>query len=200
MPAGTKPQGDGLAIIFSAPSGAGKTTLVRHLMSKEDLSLGFSVSATTRAPREGEQDGVDYHFLTPETFAAKLKAGDFVEYEEVYEGLSYGTLCSEVERLWRDGRTPLFDVDVVGGQTLKSVFGDSALSIFVTPPSTLALEDRLRNRGTEDEAALEKRIAKAQHEMEAAPAFDLRLVNDDLDLAKQEAEDMVGDFLERAFR
>ena len=199
MPAGTKPQGDGLAIIFSAPSGAGKTTLVRHLMSKEDLSLGFSVSATTRAPREGEQDGVDYHFLTPETFAAKVKAGDFVEYEEVYEGLSYGTLCSEVERLWRDGRTPLFDVDVVGGQTLKSVFGDSALSIFVMPPSTLALEDRLRNRGTEDEAALEKRIAKAQQEMEEAPAFDLRLVNDDLDLAKQEAEDMVGDFLERAF-
>ena len=200
MPAGTKPQGDGLAIIFSAPSGAGKTTLVRHLMSKEDLSLGFSVSATTRAPREGEQDGVDYHFLTPETFAAKVKAGDFVEYEEVYEGLSYGTLCSEVERLWRDGRTPLFDVDVVGGQTLKSVFGDSALSIFVMPPSTLALEDRLRNRGTEDEAALKKRIAKSQKEMEAAPAFDLRLVNDDLDLAKQEAEDMVGDFLERAFR
>jgi guanylate kinase len=168
-------------------------------MSKEDLSLGFSVSATTRAPREGEQDGVDYHFLTPEAFAAKVKEGAFVEYEEVYEGLSYGTLCSEVERLWRDGRTPLFDVDVVGGQTLKSVFGDSALSIFVMPPSMLALEDRLRNRGTEDEAALEKRIAKAQQEMEAAPAFDLRLVNDDLDLAKQEAEDMVGDFLERAF-
>ncbi len=200
MPAGTKPQGDGLAIIFSAPSGAGKTTLVRHLMSKEDLSLGFSVSATTRAPREGERDGVDYHFLTPESFAAKVKEGAFVEYEEVYEGLSYGTLCSEVERLWRDGRTPLFDVDVVGGQTLKSVFGDSALSIFVMPPSMLALEDRLLNRGTEDEAALKKRIAKAQQEMEAAPAFDLRLVNDDLDLAKQEAEDMVGDFLERAFR
>ena len=200
MPAGSKPQGDGLAIIFSAPSGAGKTTLVRHLMSKPDLALGFSVSATTRGPRKGEKNGVDYHLLSAADFAEKVKNGEFVEYEEVYEGLSYGTLCSEVERLWRDGRTPLFDVDVVGGQTLKAVFGDSALSIFVMPPSMLALEDRLRSRGTEDEAALEKRIAKSQQEMEAAPAFDLRLVNDDLDLAKQEAEDMVGDFLERAFQ
>ena len=199
MPAGSKPQGDGLAIIFSAPSGAGKTTLVRHLMAQESLALGFSVSATTRAPRSGETDGKDYHFLTQEAFASKVAAGEFVEHEEVYEGLSYGTLCSEVERLWRDGRTPLFDVDVVGGQTLKRVFGDSALSIFVMPPSLLALEDRLRARGTEDEASLEKRIAKAQEEMEAAPAFDLRLVNDDLDVAKQEAEDMVGDFLERAY-
>ena len=199
MPAGSKPQGDGLAIIFSAPSGAGKTTLVRHLMTKMELSLGFSVSATTRGPREGEVNGKDYHFLPPEDFAEKVKNGAFVEYEEVYEGLSYGTLCSEVEKLWRDGRTPLFDVDVVGGQTLKAVFGDSALSIFVMPPSLFALEDRLRDRGTEDEAALEKRIAKAQQELEAASAFDLRLVNDDLDLAKQEAEDMVGDFLERAY-
>jgi guanylate kinase len=199
MPAGSKPQGDGLAIIFSAPSGAGKTTLVRHLMSKPALALGFSVSATTRQPRKGEKDGVDYHFLSNEDFAEKVTNGEFVEYEEVYEGLSYGTLCNEVERLWRDGRTPLFDVDVVGGQTLKAVFGDSALSIFVMPPSMLALEDRLRSRGTEDEAALEKRIAKSQQEMEAATAFDLRLVNDDLDMAKQEAEDMVGDFLERAF-
>ncbi|HBS20177.1 MAG TPA: guanylate kinase, partial [Flavobacteriales bacterium] len=154
MPAGSKPQGDGLAIIFSAPSGAGKTTLVRHLMTKMELSLGFSVSATTRGPREGEVNGKDYHFLPPEDFAEKVKNGAFVEYEEVYEGLSYGTLCSEVEKLWRDGRTPLFDVDVVGGQTLKAVFGDSALSIFVMPPSLFALEDRLRGRGTEDEAAL----------------------------------------------
>ena len=199
MPAGTKPQGDGRAIIFSAPSGAGKTTVVRHLMSNPELALGFSVSATTRAPREGETDGHDYHFLTVEEFASRLADQAFVEHEEVYEGLSYGTLCSEVERLWAEGRTPLFDVDVVGGQTLKSVFGDSALSIFVMPPSLLVLEDRLRGRGTEDEAALEKRIAKAQQELEAAPAFDLRLVNDDLDLAKQEAEDMVGDFLERAY-
>ena len=199
MPAGSRPQGDGLAIIFSAPSGAGKTTLVRHLMSQKNLALGFSVSATTRGLRSGETDGKDYHFLTQEEFASKVLSGEFVEHEEVYEGLSYGTLCSEVERLWRDGRTPLFDVDVVGGQTLKSVFGDSALSIFVMPPSLLALERRLRSRGTEDEASLEKRITKAQQEMQAAPAFDLRLVNDDLDIAKQEAEDMVVDFLERAY-
>ena len=118
----------------------------------------------------------------------------------MYDGLSYGTLCSEVERLWRDGRTPLFDVDVVGGQTLKSVFGESALSIFVMPPSLLVLEDRLRARATENEALLEQRIAKAQLEMAAADAFDLRLVNDDLDVAKQEAEDIVKDFLERSFR
>ncbi|MGB1364690.1 MAG: guanylate kinase, partial [Flavobacteriales bacterium] len=118
MPAGTKPQGDGRAIIFSAPSGAGKTTVVRHLMSNPELALGFSVSATTRAPRAGETDGHDYHFLTVEEFAARLADQAFVEHEEVYEGLSYGTLCSEVERLWAEGRTPLFDVDVVGGQTL----------------------------------------------------------------------------------
>ena len=149
-------------------------------MTKMELSLGFSVSATTRGPREGEVNGKDYHFLPPEDFAEKVKNGAFVEYEEVYEGLSYGTLCSEVEKLWRDGRTPLFDVDVVGGQTLKSVFGDSALSIFVMPPSSEELERRLRGRGTEDEQALEKRIAKAQQELEVASAFDLRLVNDEL--------------------
>jgi len=199
MPAGTKPQGDGLAIIFSAPSGAGKTTVVRRLMGREDLSLGFSVSATTRAPREGEVDGKDYHFMTPEAFAQHVADGKFVEYEEVYEGLSYGTLCSEVERLWRDGRTPLFDVDVVGGQTLKSVFGESALSIFVMPPSLAALEGRLRGRGTEDEASLAKRLAKSQQEMMASEAFDLRLVNDDLAEALAEAADMVGDFLQRGY-
>jgi len=196
MPAGSKPQGDGLAIIFSAPSGAGKTTLVKHLMSKSDLSLGFSVSATTRGPREGEVDGKDYHFLDPADFAAKVKDGAFVEYEEVYEGLSYGTLCSEVEKLWRDGRTPLFDVDVVGGQTLKSVFGDSALSIFVMPPSIEALESRLRGRGTEDEASVQKRLGKAAQELEAAPAFDVQWVNDDLETAFAEATQLVSNFLQ----
>ena len=188
-----------LLLILAGPAGSGKTTLCDRLVDEND-HLERVVTCTTRALREGEKDGVDYHFLSAADFAEKVKNGEFVEYEEVYEGLSYGTLCSEVERLWRDGRTPLFDVDVVGGQTLKAVFGESALSIFVMPPSMLALEDRLRSRGTEDEAALEKRIAKSQQEMEAAPAFDLRLVNDDLDLAKQEAEDMVGDFLERAFQ
>ncbi|MDA0729274.1 MAG: guanylate kinase [Bacteroidetes bacterium] len=199
MPAGTKPQGDGLAIILSAPSGAGKTTIVRHLMEVDALALGFSVSATTRAPRKGEMDGLDYHFLTPQDFQRKVKDGEFVEYEEVYEGVSYGTLCSEVEGLWRDGRTPLFDVDVVGGQTLKSVFGDSALSIFVMPPSLHVLEQRLRGRGTESQEDLARRLAKSEQEMEAAGAFDMRLVNDDLEDALAEATDMVGDFLRRGF-
>ena len=196
MPAGTKPQGDGRAIIFSAPSGAGKTTVVRHLMSNPDLALGFSVSATTRAPREGETDGHDYHFLTVEEFASRLADQAFVEHEEVYEGLSYGTLCSEVERLWAEGRTPLFDVDVVGGQTLKSVFGDSALSIFVMPPSMEALESRLRGRGTEDEASVQKRLGKAAQELKAAPAFDVQLVNDDLETAFAEATQLVSNFLQ----
>lgn len=196
MPAGTKPQGDGRAIIFSAPSGAGKTTVVRHLMSNPDLALGFSVSATTRAPRAGETDGHDYHFLTVEEFASRLADQAFVEHEEVYEGLSYGTLCSEVERLWAEGRTPLFDVDVVGGQTLKSVFGDSALSIFVMPPSIEALEARLRGRGTEDEASVQKRLGKAAQELEAAPAFDVQLVNDDLETAFAEATQLVSKFLQ----
>ena len=196
MPAGTKPQGDGRAIIFSAPSGAGKTTVVRHLMSNPDLALGFSVSATTRAPRSGETDGHDYHFLTVEEFASRLADQAFVEHEEVYEGLSYGTLCSEVERLWAQGRTPLFDVDVVGGQTLKSVFGDSALSIFVMPPSIEALESRLRGRGTEDEASVQKRLGKAAQELEAAPAFDVQLVNDDLETAFAEATQLVSNFLQ----
>lgn len=196
MPAGTKPQGDGRAIIFSAPSGAGKTTVVRHLMSNPDLALGFSVSATTRAPRAEETDGYDYHFLTVEDFASRLADRAFVEHEEVYEGLSYGTLCSEVERLWTEGRTPLFDVDVVGGQTLKSVFGDSALSIFVMPPSIEALESRLRGRGTEDEASVQKRLGKAAQELEAAPAFDVQLVNDDLETAFAEATQLVSNFLQ----
>ena len=196
MPAGTKPQGDGRAIIFSAPSGAGKTTLVRHLMSNPDLALGFSVSATTRVPRSGETDGHDYHFLTVEEFASRLADQAFVEHEEVYEGLSYGTLCSEVERLWAEGLTPLFDVDVVGGQTLKSVFGDSALSIFVMPPSFGVLALRLRGRGTEDEASVQKRLGKAAQELEAAPAFDVQLVNDDLETALSEATQLVSNFLQ----
>ncbi len=196
MPAGTKPQGDGRAIIFSAPSGAGKTTVVRHLMSNPDLALGFSVSATTRAPRAGETDGHDYHFLTVEEFASRLADQAFVEHEEVYEGHSYGTLCSEVERLWAEGRTPLFDVDVMGGQTLKSVFGDSALSIFVMPPSIAALESRLRGRGTENEASVQKRLGKAAQELEAAPAFDVQLVNDDLETAFAEAIQLVSNFLQ----
>lgn len=194
MPAGTKPKGEGKAIIFSAPSGAGKSTMIESLMSS-DLPLGFSVSATTRAPRGEEVDGVSYHFMTPEKFAQHVSDGEFVEYEEVYEGLSYGTLCSEVEKMWADGVVPLFDIDVVGGQTLKQVFGDSALSIFVVPPSIEELERRLRSRGTDDEEMIQKRVAKASKELKTIDAFDVKLVNKDLEKAKAEAHRIVEEFI-----
>lgn len=194
MPAGTKPKGDGKAIIFSAPSGAGKSTMIESLMASE-LPLGFSVSATTRAPRGEEKDGISYHFMTPEKFASLVEAGEFVEYEEVYEGLSYGTLCSEVEKMWANGVVPLFDIDVVGGQTLKQVFGDSALSIFVVPPSIEELERRLKSRGTDDEEMIQKRVAKASKELETIEAFDVKLVNEDLETAKAEAHKIVEEFL-----
>ena len=194
MPAGTKPKGDGKAIIFSAPSGAGKSTMIESLMASE-LPLGFSVSATTRAPRGEEKDGISYHFMTPEKFASLVDAGEFVEYEEVYEGLSYGTLCSEVEKMWANGVVPLFDIDVVGGQTLKQVFGDSALSIFVVPPSIEELERRLKSRGTDDEEMIQKRVAKASKELETIEAFDVKLVNEDLETAKAEAHKIVEEFL-----
>lgn len=194
MPAGTKPKGVGKAIIFSAPSGAGKSTMIESLMSSE-LPLGFSVSATTRAPRGEEVDGVSYHFLTPEQFASHIQAGEFVEYEEVYDGLSYGTLCSEVEKMWANGVVPLFDIDVVGGQTLKQVFGDSALSIFVVPPSIEELERRLRSRGTDDEEMIQKRVAKAEQELETQDAFDVKLVNENLEAAKAEAHRIVEEFI-----
>ena len=194
MPAGTKPKGEGKAIIFSAPSGAGKSTMIESLMASE-LPLGFSVSATTRAPRGKEKDGISYHFMTPEKFASLVEAREFVEYEEVYEGLSYGTLCSEVEKMWANGVVPLFDIDVVGGQTLKQVFGDSALSIFVVPPSIEELERRLRSRDTDDEEMIQKRVAKASKELEAIDAFDVKLVNEDLETAKAEAHKIVEEFL-----
>ena len=194
MPAGTQPKGEGKAIIFSAPSGAGKSTMIESLMSS-DLPLGFSVSATTRAPRGEEVDGVSYHFMTPEHFAQKVQAGEFVEYEEVYEGLSYGTLCSEVEKMWAEGVVPLFDIDVVGGQTLKKVFGNSALSIFVVPPSIEELERRLRSRGTDDEKMIQKRVAKAAQELETQDDFDVKLVNENLDAAKAEAYRLVEEFI-----
>lgn len=168
--------------------------MIESLMASE-LPLGFSVSATTRAPRGEEKDGVSYHFMTQEKFASLIEAGEFVEYEEVYEGLSYGTLCSEVEKMWANGLVPLFDIDVVGGQTLKQVFGDSALSIFVVPPSIEELERRLKSRGTDDEEMIQKRVAKASKELETIEAFDVKLVNEDLETAKAEAHKIVEEFL-----
>ena len=196
MPAGRLPKGDGKAIIFSAPSGAGKSTLVKHLMANHDLNLGFSVSATTRELRGDEVHGKSYYFISTESFALKIANDAFVEWEEVYEGLSYGTLCSEVERLWTKGLTPVFDVDVIGGQTLKSVFKDQALAIFVMPPSVEELTKRLNKRGTDSQDQILQRIGKASWELEAAEAFDVEIVNDDLERANAETLKVVSEFLE----
>ena len=195
MPAGRLPKGDGKAIIFSAPSGAGKSTLVSKLMSSKELNLGFSVSATTRAIRGSEIHGQSYFYISQSDFDNHIQQNQFVEWEEVYPGLSYGTLCSEVERLWSAGLTPVFDVDVIGGQTLKSVFKDQALSIFVMPPSIEALETRLRQRGTDTDESIAKRIAKASQELKASSAFDIELINDDLAKSSAEAHRLVSEFL-----
>ena len=197
MPAGRLPKGDGKAIVFSAPSGAGKSTLVKHLMAHHDLNLGFSVSATTRKLRGDEVHGKSYYFISTDSFALKIANDAFVEWEEVYEGLSYGTLCSEVERLWAKGLTPVFDVDVIGGQTLKSVFKDQALAIFVMPPSVEELTKRLNKRGTDSQDQILQRIGKASWELEAAEVFDVEIVNDDLERAKAETLKVVSEFLEQ---
>ena len=197
MPAGRLPKGDGKAIIFSAPSGAGKSTLVSNLMSSLSLDLGFSVSATTRSLRGYEVHGKSYYFISQSEFDLHIQQDAFVEWEEVYPGLSYGTLCSEVERLWAQGLTPVFDVDVIGGQTLKSVFQDQALAIFVMPPSISTLESRLRHRGTDSEESIAKRISKASRELKAGPSFDVQLVNDDLNIAIAAAEKLVTEFLSK---
>jgi guanylate kinase len=185
----------GKAIIFSAPSGAGKTTIVHHLMGLTDLRLSFSVSATTRLRRDYELDGKDYYFLTPEEFLARAKKGEFIEWEEVYTNQYYGTLYSEVERIWNNGGHVIFDLDVVGGLNLKKILGDNALSIFVKAPSIAELEARLRKRSTESPEKIEQRVAKAQQEMAFEPRFDCVIVNEQLDKALREAEECVRQFL-----
>jgi len=182
-------------IIVSAPSGAGKTTIVRHLLSLP-LPLAFSVSATSRAPRTGEVNGRDYYFLSTEAFRQKIEAGEFLEWEEVYPGTYYGTLKSEVERIWNDGKSVVFDVDVVGGLNIKKAYGDKALAIFIQPPSVEVLRQRLRNRSTESEEKIATRIAKAEYELSFAPQFDLVLINNILEEALTEAERVVKNFLE----
>jgi guanylate kinase len=185
---------DGKLIIFCAPSGSGKSTIVQHLV-KCDLDLAFSISATSRLPRAGEVDGKEYHFISPDLFREKIGANEFVEWEEVYTDQFYGTLRSEVERIWESGNHALFDIDVEGGMNLKQNYGDNALSVFVQPPSLEELEKRLRARGTDDETSLQKRIGKAEYELAFAPRFDYILVNDSLETALLEAEKLVGDFV-----
>ncbi len=181
-------------IIVSAPSGAGKTTIVRHLLSLS-FPLSFSVSATSRAPRPGEAEGKDYYFMPPETFRQKIKEGAFLEWQEVYAGTYYGTLRSEVDRIWSEGKNVVFDVDVVGGLNIKRIFGDQALAMFVQPPSVEVLNQRLRSRSTESEEKIATRIAKAEYELSFAPRFDVILINDILEDALMEAERQVRDFI-----
>jgi guanylate kinase len=181
-------------IIFSAPSGAGKTTLIKHLVQK-DPGLEFSVSATSRKPRPGEVQGKDYYFLPESDFRKRVKNGDFLEWEEVYSGLFYGTLKSEVERIRNAGNNVIFDVDVVGGLKIKKFYGDEALAVFVQPPSVEELKNRLQNRSTESDEKMRMRIAKAEKELEFAHRFDVVIVNDDLPKALKEAEKIVSGFL-----
>ena len=184
-------------IIFSAPSGAGKSTIVNHLL-KIHPELEFSISATSRAPRGQEQHGVEYYFFTADEFRQMISEDKFVEYDEVYAGSFYGTLRSEVERIWAKGNVIIFDIDVQGGVNLKRIFGEQAFSIFIQAPSVEILRERLINRQTDTPEAIEKRVAKAASEMEfAAGKFDHVLVNDDLETAFAEAERVVGDFLQK---
>lgn len=182
-------------VIFSAPSGAGKSTIVNHLLNRFP-ELEFSISATSRAPRGQEKHGVEYYFYSTEEFRDLIARDSFVEYEEVYAGSFYGTLKSEVERIWAKGHTIIVDIDVQGGVNLKRFFGDKALSVFIQAPSVEILRDRLIGRGTDTEEAIERRVAKAASEMEFADGkFDYVLINDDLQTAKDEAEKVIGDFL-----
>lgn len=187
----------GKIIIFSAPSGSGKSTLIQHLL-QQNLNLGFSVSATSRAPRGEEQDGVEYFFLTPESFRQKIANDEFIEFEEVYPDKFYGTLKSEVERSLAAGRNLIFDLDVVGGVNIKKYFGQRALAVFVQPPSIEELRKRLTGRGTDSPEVIEQRINKAEWELEFASKFDVVIVNDDLTKAIQDTERVIRQFLAQA--
>lgn len=185
----------GKLLVFSAPSGSGKTTIVRHLLTKEDLNLEFSISAATREPRGEEVNGKDYYFMSIEEFKQHIKADDFVEWEEVYRDNFYGTLKSEVERIWASGKNVIFDIDVAGGLRIKSKFSQETLAVFVKPPSVDELKRRLKERSTESDDKINMRIAKAHVELATAPQFDLVIKNYDLDVAKEEAYQLVKEFV-----
>nr|WP_299382504.1 guanylate kinase [Allomuricauda sp.] len=185
----------GKLIIFSAPSGSGKTTIVKHLLKQPELNLAFSVSATSRPPRGSERDGVNYYFMSISDFKKHIKNGDFLEWEEVYRDNFYGTLKSEVERLWAEGKNVIFDIDVVGGLRIKKKFPEETLAVFVKPPSVDELKIRLKKRSTESDDKINMRVAKASVELATAPQFDKVIKNYDLDVALQEAHQMVAEYV-----
>ena len=185
----------GKVIIVSAPSGAGKSSIVKHVLQYLP-ELRFSTSATTRTKREGEINGKDYHFLSVDDFKKGIKRDEFLEWEEVYANQFYGTLKSEIQRIWDEGKTVIFDVDVKGGLNIKKYFGDKALAIFVEPPTVQELENRLRKRGTETEESLRKRVEKAEYELSFAPRFDKIILNDDLEVARAEMLQTIRQFLD----
>ena len=183
-----------MIIILCAPSGSGKSTMVKHLLTTYPEQYELSISATTRAPRGQEQNGKEYYFISREEFEQHISNNDFVEYEQVYEGLYYGTLKSEIERIQSAGRTIIFDIDVKGGINLKHIFGDEALAIFIAPPSVEELSRRLHGRGDTCEDMIQKRLAKAEIEMADAPHFDYIVVNDDLTKAKADLDEIIKKF------
>jgi len=184
----------GKAILFSAPSGCGKTTIIRELMQYFDC-FDFSISATSRQPRGNEADGKDYYFLSHEEFMSRVDADLFLEWEEVYQGTCYGTLKSEIDRIWNSGKVIVFDVDVNGGRNIKRYFGNDALSIFVMPPSLEVLEQRLRSRGTDSEESIAKRLGRSAEELKQSSYFDVTIVNDDLQRAVEETRKVIENFL-----
>lgn len=184
----------GKLIIFSAPSGSGKTTIVKHLL-EQNFNLSFSVSATSREPRTGEIHGKDYYFISEKEFRKKIATNEFLEWEEVYSGIFYGTLKSEVERIRNAGKNVIFDVDVVGGLNIKKYYGNEALAIYVQPPSVEELKKRLQNRSTESQEKINMRIAKAEEELTYAARFDLIIINDNLESALKIVESKVAEFL-----
>jgi guanylate kinase len=186
----------GKLIIFSAPSGAGKSTIVHHILDC-GFNMEFSVSATSRPPRENEKQGIDYYFLTTEEFRSKIRKNEFLEYEEVYPNSFYGTLRSEIERITAEGKNVVFDIDVLGGINIKKQYDEQALAVFIAPPSIEVLHQRLINRGTDTPEMIAKRIGKAEFELSFAPQFDKVVVNDNLEIAKKQAENLIRDFLKK---
>ena len=186
----------GKLIIFSAPSGSGKSTMINYLL-KQDLQLAFSISATSRSPRGSEQHGVEYFFLSPEEFRQRIDNDEFLEYEEVYKDRFYGTLKAQVEKQLEAGQNVVFDVDVVGGCNIKKFYGDRALSVFIQPPSLEILRQRLEGRGTDEASVIESRLAKAEFELGFASKFDVVIINDDLEEARNRALKILKEFLDK---